>query len=54
MYKQICDAYILGYKEATENANTDTTKLDDRTRNLITKKCLINYQKLKGMLMIKL
>ena len=25
MYKQICDAYILGYKEATENANTDTT-----------------------------
>lgn len=29
MYKQICDAYILGYKEATENANTDTTKLDE-------------------------
>ena len=29
MYKQICDAYILGYKEASENANTDTTQLDD-------------------------
>ncbi len=29
MYKQICDAYILGYKEATENANTDTTQLND-------------------------
>ena len=29
MYKQICDAYILGYKEATENANTDSTKLDE-------------------------
>jgi len=29
MYKQICDAYILGYKEASEAANTDTTKLDE-------------------------
>ena len=29
MYKQICTAYILGYKEATENANTDTTELND-------------------------
>jgi recombination protein RecA len=29
MYKQICDAYILGYKEATEAANTDTTQLDE-------------------------
>ena len=29
MYKQICDAYILGYKEASKNANTDTTQLDD-------------------------
>src|SRR6056300_499090 len=29
MYKQICDAYILGYKEASEAANTDTTEFDD-------------------------
>ena len=29
MYKQICDAYILGYKEASESANTDTTEFDD-------------------------
>jgi recombination protein RecA len=29
MYKQICTAYILGYKEASEAANTDTTKLDE-------------------------
>ena len=29
IYKQICDAYILGYKEASRNANTDTTQLDD-------------------------
>lgn len=29
MYKQICDAYILGYQEASEAANTDTTQFDD-------------------------
>ena len=29
MYKQICDAYILGYKAATAEANTDTTELDE-------------------------
>ena len=29
MYKQICDAYILGYKAASEAANTDTTELDE-------------------------
>ena len=29
MYIQMCVAYILGYKEATENANTDTTQLND-------------------------
>jgi len=29
MYNQICDAYILGYKEASEAANTDTTELDE-------------------------
>jgi len=29
MYKQICDAYILGYKEASENTNTDTAEFDD-------------------------
>ena len=29
MYKQICDKYILGYKEASEAANTDSTQLDE-------------------------
>ena len=29
MYNQICDAYILGYKEASESANTDSTEFDD-------------------------
>ena len=29
MYKQICDAYILGYKEAESNANIDSTEFDD-------------------------
>ena len=29
MYNQICDAYILGYKEASEGANTDSTEFDD-------------------------
>ena len=30
MYKQICDAYILGYKEASDAANIDTTEFDDK------------------------
>ena len=29
MYNQICDAYILGYKEASEGANPDSTEFDD-------------------------
>jgi len=29
MYKQICDAYILGYQEAESNANIDSTEFDD-------------------------
>ena len=29
MYKQICDAYILGYKRASESPNTDSTEFDD-------------------------
>jgi len=29
MYKQICDAYILGYKDAEKNANIDSTELDE-------------------------
>jgi recombination protein RecA len=29
MYKQICDAYILGYNEASESANTDSIEFDD-------------------------
>ena len=29
MYKQICDAYILGYKEAEGSANIDSTDFDD-------------------------
>jgi recombination protein RecA len=29
MYKQICDAYILGYKEAEGSANIDSTEFDD-------------------------
>ena len=29
MYNQICDAYILGYKEAESQANIDTTEFDD-------------------------
>ncbi len=30
MYKQICDAYILGYKEASDAANIDSTEFDDK------------------------
>lgn len=29
MYNQICDAYIMGYKDAVSSANIDSTKLDD-------------------------
>ena len=33
MYKQICDAYILGYNEASESANTDSIEFDDTVEN---------------------
>ena len=29
MYKQICNAYIMGYKDAVDNANIDSTELDN-------------------------
>jgi recombination protein RecA len=32
MYKQICEAYIMGYKDAVSNANIDSTELDDGTQ----------------------